>query len=220
MSLVRVPEYILLDTVKLILKFIKTDYDSVSDKTKSVLYKLVGDISVEKYSYFDQAVQIFIKNIEGPAEINVNLIYNMQQNDFPSIYISCPSESNGQNSIGNDEGYTEDIDNGDGTYTKVFTRRYSCNYQIVITSNNSNDVILIYHVLKAFLISLTAQLNFLGFQDLALGGNDIGQLGQLTPANNYFRGINLSFFYETKTIDLSKYPIINDLIFTGILVNE
>jgi len=215
MSFVKVPEYILLDTVRLILRFIKSDYDNQSDKTQSVLYQLIGDLSVDKYSYWSQAVQIFITNQTGPTEINVNLIYNMQVNDVPSIYVSLPSETGGPNSIGNNEGEMCPVYNDiTGSYQIVYTRRYQTNYQYVITSNNSNEVVIIYHVLRAFLISLTQQLEFLGLKNLQITGNDIS-MGDITPSNIYLRAINLNFFYATSSLDLSKYPIIREIVAIG-----
>jgi len=213
MSLIKIPEYILLSTVRIILNFIASDYNGVTDKTQSVLYQLIGGLQVDKYVSFDQAVAIFITAQTGPREINTNLIYNMELNSVPSIYISLPSESSGQNSIGNSEGFQPNILN-QGNYQSVYTRRFQPSYQIVITSDNSNEVVIIYHVLRAFLISLTAQLEFLGLQNLQLSGNDIGQNGQLSP-NSYYKGINLSFFYDTSSMSLYKYPIITDILAIG-----
>lgn len=208
LPLVRTPEIVIFNIIKLGLDFISLDWKSKTDKTTSWLYKVVENISIQKIGFFAEAESIFIKQGGKARSLDVNLMYNMKDVKPPSIYISLGNENtSSQNAMGMDEGYQEQLFD-DLTYKSVFTRRFSANYNIVITSDNSNEVIIIYHVLKALLIGMYFHLHKNGIENLKLGGADLNINQSLMPKHLFSRAISLNFDYETSAPEpvVIKFP--------------
>lgn len=136
----------------------------------------------------------------------------------------------GGNGIGSDQGYQDElfIDteyNPDGSmltqgsHTPVFTRRFQSTYNIVITSDNSNEVVLIYHTMRALLIGLIPSINLAGLQNLAFGGQDVQLYSGLAPKNMYVRAITVTLQYETSAPSIFPLPMVHDIIAKGTPIN-
>lgn len=102
-----------------------------------------------------------------------------------------------------------------GTIKPVFTRRYTSAYNIVITGDNSNEVILIYRVLNCILTSLIPQLSFEGFQNVSLGGQDVQLYRDVVPKNFYMRALTMKLEFETSVPAIFGTPIFKNLFATG-----
>jgi hypothetical protein len=216
------------------LNYLRTDYDDQEDKAKSFLMKLLKGKVIERYDLQTQAIEVFIdNNPENPRFLEVNLMFNMEREGLPTIHLTLPSEQTqtGGNGIGVDQGYqdvivedTEYDENGNmifqGKITEVYTRRFQSTYNIVITSDNSNEVILIYHTLRALLISLIPSMSLAGLENVALGGQDVQLNSGLAPKNMYVRSITLTLQYETSSPSIFPQLIFNDLTAKGTPVNE
>lgn len=212
MGLIIIPEAIILEALEKGLKFIRTDFNNVQDETDSYLYQLLEGVSMERYNYFKQAKAVFLCEEDNPRKLNVDFMYNMNVDKVPSIYVALSSEQNGQNGLGLDQGYMEPIEKEDGS-VDVFTRRENTSYSIMITSDNSNEVVMIYHIVRALLLSLTIHLNLKGLENISIGGQDLQLRADLVPKNLFMRALNVSLQYEFSTPDLTNNPIIKDLFF-------
>jgi len=224
--LIRIPEFIIFDALQKAINFIRADYKQAlangNDK-KSMLYKLVGSLGIEKYKYFEQAIAIFITaDTENPRELQIHMMFNMQRAGMPTIHITTPSETSGQNAIGVDEGEYQNWINLDEeepavakTTNSIFTRRYKATYDAVITSDNSNEIILIYHILKALLASLTLHLAGNGLENVALSGQDLTPFVDVVPKSCFVRAVRISLEYETSTTSFEAQNILSEIIFTA-----
>lgn len=226
LPLIRVPEFIIHDSLSKALDFIRKDYTAQANKSNSYLYKLLETGGFQKYKNFEQAEQVFIVDETHPRYLDIDLMFNMDRDGAPTIHITMPSESPGQNAIGNEEGYQEplwdDPSNNivNKTYSSVFTRRYKATYDIVITSDNNNEVLLIYHVLKALLVALTGHLHLSGLENISFSGQDLQPYAELTPKNIFLRAIRLGVEYESSTLSFEKFQYALDIIFKGTAVEE
>lgn len=218
---VRIPEYILFEGLAAGLKYLKSDYDAQSIKTNSLLYLYLKNVGIQRYQFFEQAKKVFFAKDEDPRKLVFDLIYNRSKDGAPSIYITMPAEQSAQNTLGfgetgDDVVYTDFNNFGeDGYFRPQFTRRFQSTYSFVITSDNENEVVLIYHVVRALLISLNTHFALAGLQNIKLGGADLKNYNKELPNNLCARTVNLSCEYETKAADFSKYPMINNLVFNG-----
>ena len=225
-----VPEYKMLDLVTKAVNFIREDYNGQSDKTQSWLQRvLTAGSGTNRYDVVAQAVEVFInRDVADPKYLEVNLMFNMQREGAPTIHITLPSEQTqtGGNGIGMDEGDEENIlidstFNGDGSLnvigsiTPVYTRRDSSTYNIVITGDNSNEVILIYRVLKALIIALTPSFSLAGFQNIVLGGQDLQLQSTMVPKNIYMRAITVKVEFEISVPSIFPYPILDNFNAVG-----
>lgn len=216
-----IPEYIIHSSLELAIKYLREDFTSSLNPTDSFLYKLVGGVKFQKYNYFEQAQSIFITELGNPRHITLDLMYNATSDQMPSIYISTPADSTDKNGIGMDEGYQPSELSQDGQVMQsVFTRRFSGVYDIVITSDNSNEIVLMYHILKSLLISLYFHFNASGLQNVIISGNDLTPYSELVPKNCFQRIIRLKCEYEAHSIGFEKNRIPIGVTFSGRPVDE
>jgi hypothetical protein len=213
------PEIVLLETLNSALKFVRTDYAAASDKTKSYLYLLMSGTYLEKYKLFEQAVGIIMAPKSDPRYFTIDLMFNMTKNTIPSAYINLPSEATagGMNAIGSGEdGYDQLTIEGDstshtlGSSRAVLERTKQAAYNLVIVSDNPNEVVLLYHFLNSLLVACVPHLHFKGLLNISLGGNDINPYPDL--ANQlYMRQVSISLQYTTRTPSIFTHEMVNDI---------
>lgn len=225
LPLIRVPEFIIHDGLQKALKFIREDYKAVTtgltpDETKAWLYQLINGVSFQKYDYWEQAKEVFFSGQGNPRHLEIDLMFNRQRDSFPTIHITTPSDNPGINGLSNDEGYQDDIVSNNGSQTNsVFTRRYKGVYDVVITTDNSNEAILISHIIRALLMSLTVHFSLKGLENLSLSSGDLTPYQTLTP-NAFTRIVRMNLEYETSTMSFEKGNILTDATFNGTAVNN
>lgn len=223
-----VPEIILYETLQSGLKFVKQDYAQQSDKSQSWLEQVLTGIIIDNYDFKEQARKVILQNkAESPRALTIDFMFNMQSDGSPVIHITLPAEQTqlGGNGMGLDEGYADDIrvepaNLQPGSVTPVYTRRYQATYNIVITSNNTNEVILIYHFMKALILALQPHLSLSGLQNIAVGGQDVNMMSDKVPKNLFFRAIAVTLQYESSAPAINKQMLLSGALFKGTAVNE
>lgn len=205
----RIPETILLDTCNKALKILRDDYAAniaQGTEERSLLYTLMFSLDLGTYNLYDNAKALIITTPENPKHIDViSLSFDRNQGKSPHLYITLPSESTINNSIGIGEGDFPEIfyDNSPepDQFRKQFNRRYLSTYHLVIVAENRNETLILYHLFKNMLVACTNHLAMNGVEMLKIGGQDL-QSG-LTPPDILFRkAITLSFEYEQQIPEL------------------
>jgi hypothetical protein len=231
MSLVLIPEIVLLDTINRALKIIRKDYNDQTDKTKTWLSIMFQGLTFDGYNYYDQIVSILITTPKSPRHFQGDLMFNNKKESVPSFHIALASESpNGDgDSLGLSEQSDQDIiydgniDEEDSTQNtptqirEVYKRRTQTNYNIVITSDNSQEVVVLYHVMKAIFIASVTHLSLKGIQNITFGGQDIQPYREVTPSL-YMRSLNLGVQYESYSLDLDLKSLGSGVETSGDLV--
>lgn len=213
MSGILLPEIVIYNTLQSIVKLLRDDLkEHAGDDRKTILYKILGideegkPIKMNLYNYFVQAKKMFLT----PKNLSVNFGYNQEVAKIISMHILLPTEQ-GESTIGEDEGYmSENILDKEGNKIEeqqCFTQIYDCTYQIMITSNNSSEVNVVYNVLKSMLLMLVPHLELMGIRLPKLSGNDIVMQDDLTPIPLFHKVINLSFKYEHIVPQLVKNEV-------------
>lgn len=189
----------------------------VADETKSILYRLLVGNNIQRYDLFTQAITLLINKSDDPRYLDVNLFFNAKRASIPTIHITLPSESERNNAIGVGEGFRDTIfEDSNSSYIKTFNRRFSTRYNIIITSDNTNEVILLYHLIRNLLISLNAHFNAAGLENPKLGGGDIQINADIIPTNVFVRAISMEFEYDVEAQDIIRGAI-NSLEIIGII---
>jgi hypothetical protein len=217
MSAIIIPEYVINGILQSILEVLKFDIDSHSgNKKESYLYSILGrdednnELKMNRYNFFEQAADLFSKN----DRLKVNYGFNLEIAQDLSLHIILPSENGKDASLGADEGY---LTSEDGIVHR--TQGFYSNYQIMITSSNSSEVLLVYHVLKSFLILLLPTIDLLGLRNPKIGGGEVMLNQEYVPAHIFSKVINLSFSYDV-TIPTTIMPnIIERIKFKGNILN-
>lgn len=195
MSGILIPELVISNILTTIREMLRKDLKDAPSDDKTILYRILGvsedgqPIQIGHYNYFKQAKQI----ISDPKNLSVNFGYNQEVSKQCSLHLLLPSEQS-KMAIGGDEGYINDIN--DNKVQPYYTQTYECTYQIMITSNNSFEVLIIYNIFKSMLLMLLDTLELSGLRNPSLSGNDIVMQENLIPIPIYHKVLNLHFLYE------------------------
>lgn len=212
-----IPEFILLNTIKKALALIETDYNKCETEDRieeSYLYRVFGNNQIERYNYFEQAKAVLFKRKDDPRKLTVDLMYNMNVNKVPTVYITLPGEQHGQNALAVEQ-ESDPYWNTNQSYTNKFTRRKTATYAVYITSDNANEVSLLYHLIDSILISATAALTLSGLYNMTVGGQDIQLESDKTPKHLFIKALSIGLQYSKTVPDFSGTPMFTDLIFKG-----
>lgn len=221
-----IPEIEIHNTLKAVLTLIRLDFEQRSNEQDTILYKLLGANKLQRYELFEQAKTVFLVKEDNPRFLDVQMFFNMKRASIPTIHITLPSENPGQDGLGIDEGfqgYDESPGIGDGDLDQTapnYTRRFDTKYNLIITSDNTNEVILIYHLLRAILIPVFDHFNQLGIENCKLSGGDIQNNNTLVPDHIFMRNIGLAFSYEVTSQGLFRQDIIQRIILEYEIVIE
>jgi len=222
-----IPEVILNYTVKTAIEIINLDWESNTDKTKTILYDLLGKddngfkLQLNKFNYFEQGQSIFLKSKGESRRLQVTLGYNIERVGLPTIHILLPQENEKEKGLGMGEGYQDyEIDEIEGTYKRNFTNVYDSTYSLMITSDNSSEVSLIYHVLKSVLFCSFEHLEHMGIRDPKFGGQDLQFANDLVPTTVFHKNLTIQMFYETTVNELLSQKLARSLTFEGIIQQQ
>lgn len=213
-----VPDLVLLDSITKGINAIRYNYNSIkADVTKNVntdsflgiIFK--GLSQVENFNAFDTAVQLLITTPQNPKHITPSLSWNSTTSKYPAIILHMPSESDKNNSMGIGEGNQEELyDSISGTWAPQFVRRFNVSYQIMIMSDNKNEVIVLYHFIKSLLIALYDHLAQNGISNPVMSGGDLSFRPDV-PDRTFIRQIGLAFEYESSSAQINLNQVINQV---------
>lgn len=217
------PEIILYNGLKTILKVVKDDFSN-NQLQDTILYACFAkdendkDIQIENFNYLEQSIAIFANKNK---ELEISLGYNMQVSGQPHIHILLPSEQGKNLLIGASENYQPDLQRNNGEeLAEQFSNSYDATYQLMITSENSSEAVLIYHFLKAMMLSLYYHFELSGLRDPKWSGQDVSIQQDLIPAHIFHRALGVSFWYEITIPNLITKKLIKGINLTSIIINK
>lgn len=205
-----IPELIIKDTLETILNFLKED--CADESSDSFLAELLEKdefgktLKFNRFNYLEQARKVFSDSLfDEDDRPKIYLGYNMTVSKLISLHIILPSEQSDALCLGADEGYQGyDVSKDGKKFAPIYTMTADGTYQIIITSENSSEVVLVYHVIRACLVSMNDNLEFQGFKLPRVGGGDLNiQQESFVPPNIFHRALSLNFKYE---INVSSIP--------------
>lgn len=160
------------------------------------------------YSYFENASALFLKRNDHPRQVTCNMFFNQERQGLPTIHIALNQDYPGEgNGLGFDstEGIFED------EYRESKSRVYSARYNIICTSDQVFEVLLMYNTLKAFLQGNVEILELNGLQNVKFSGQDLILTDYLMPPNIYARGFVIDCLYEFTAPSIMEVPSIRDM---------
>lgn len=216
------PEVIIYNALESIVKYVRKDLTENKDNEKaSILYRLLGEnidgkpIMMNRWDFFKQAKKIFTNK----NNLSVNFGYNFDVANIIALHIVLPSEQAAESAIGQDEGYNTIVDDEE-MIMEFFSQNFQSNYQVMITSNNSSEILTVYHVLKSMLLMIIPHLETMGLRLCKLSGNDIMFKDDLMPNGMFHKVLNISFNYELKVPQMLRKDIIRGIVFDGHLLEN
>ncbi|MDA7514157.1 hypothetical protein N8508_00050 [bacterium] len=194
-----------------------TTIDTNAEK-RSILYHLFGELKFDGMSYFRQAANIIkARYTSEQRRLNINLGYNPNREEFPQISILLPNEDNEPKYVGVVQGT---INHRDGSFSDELNNTFATTYSLMITSDNQNEVIILYHLLKGVMLGGINQFRARGFENIYFSGRDITMDFDLDPMNLYHRTISMSFHYENEISDIINNEVISSINFNGTITDN
>lgn len=210
-SAVLIPEVLIYNQLKTIFSVTLKNFKDCSNEKDSFLYLIFGkdrfnqDVQFGKFNFFEQAKTLFIAGQDDDVKrrIEISMGFNLKREGAPTIHILLPSESPVNAGIGDNEGYVKGFsDETKKTYYRVVTQDASVTYNLLITSDNVNEILLIYNFLKASFLGFKLQLELKGLQNIVSGGSDVNMNDDFLPPNLHYRNFTLNFTYDYQSVDL------------------
>jgi hypothetical protein len=217
------PEVVLKNTLDTMLKFIRQDaLDNDAKPENSFLNRLLENLmfnAKNRYEFINEARNIFLSDPKEPHAIVTRLFFDPSRAGNPTIHFDLPGEDEGENGIGMDRDdsealYTED-ELGDQYFTPVLRRRFKANYNIICTAATPVQTLIIYNVVRAWLIAATDHLTSSGLEDPHLSGNDLVLQNGQAPVNLFARAIRFRSPYELQIPTLISQQIKNQFTTDG-----
>lgn len=136
-----------------LLKWVVNDYNSQTDKSKTWLYEATYNLSTPNFNVYDKLVKIITRGANDPRKIETRLMFDPSRAEFPTIHVHMPQEEPlGGNYIGMGIGNNPPL----GTTTQfggIHEKIFQSTYDIICTSNNQMEVILIYELMKRLFVA-------------------------------------------------------------------
>ena len=220
------PEVILYKTLNTIFKLVKDDFEASTNHEQTILWDIFGRdingdlLNFEEFNYFEQAKETFVK--KSPS---VNMGYNLEVANLGSVHILLPAESGQPTTLGADEDGNNYIYNAAAPdvatdFKPIFTQKYEATYNMLITSENTFEVILIYNLLKASLLALNSHLEMYGLMLPKPSGQDLNIQTDLVPTHIFHRSLMLNFIYEVNVSGFFYRKLVKKFKITGEMVNS
>jgi len=215
-----IPEIKIYATLNTLFESVRKDYEINSNTGKSFIQALFEKDqygfknTVGKMNALQQFESIFLKQKTAQRSLEIFMGFNGNRltNPIPTIHILTPSESEDEskNTLGGSEesedfftlhNQMEDLEQ-DEEIEGSFERRgfngvFSCNFNFLITSDNNNEVVLIYHFLKSLLFVNKDLLEEVGFRISSIRGQEIQLQNNLVPLNIFHKNLAFAFTYES-----------------------
>lgn len=193
-----IPETTIHQSLEKGLNYIKLNYQAnIATPQKSWLYKVLQTEQFQRYNFFENAKTVFLAKKDNPRKIECNLFFNLERAHIPTIHVTLPGLTPINNAIGIGSGFREtDFDIENGEQFEVFNKRQRSTYNIILTSDNTMEVILMFNVVYALLIALTDHFNLSGIENIQLGGGDIQMDPSIVPTHVFMRAITFSCEFD------------------------
>lgn len=195
---------------------IKKILDFLIDKVdENYLYKVMGETSLSDYSFFENASKIFLKKQESDRHIQTHIFFNYDRAALPTIHINLPSEN-----MSGDNGLDWDNELGvckcdNGTAYKITPKSYAAKYNIICTSSNTFEVLIMYYVIKSLIQGNIGVMELNGLRNIRIGGSDIIFNEDFMPQGIYSRGLMIDFIYTFEGISYEIIEATKSVIFNG-----
>ncbi len=212
---ITIPEIQMYNLIRGLLILARTEYEkwnttdgteAVTDNTKILLYQMFNGLTLEKSNYYDQVISLITRKDSDPRALAVRYYFDAKRAKVPTIHITLPSEGNGPTDgigvspenaeIGSwvDEG---SLGVGSDLRRESVGRSFSTQIQVIITSDNHQEVTLIYHMMKSLLISAFDSISLTGLQNPKVSGREL-QINESVANTLFMRSIVIDSHYETR----------------------
>lgn len=216
-----IPEKTLKQVIDYCLKQLKDDYlenKTAGTETQSYIYKHLGDqtpVSNTDFDFYNNAVALLTRDSSHARCIETHFFLNTSRFNLPTIHITLSADNKGADGIGFDKNVDGPVFLTDTQFTDTGTRSFATRYQVVFTSDNTFEVILMYYLLRAALIGNSHLLSLNGIENPSIKGADIMLNDGLSPMGIYSRALFIDCMYSQTALAFTKQDITTDINVSG-----
>lgn len=213
---INIPEITVYNAVSNCLKYLRDDFKRHIKEENTFLYRNFYGVETndKTINFYDQAKKLLILNNQKNRDLKISMGYNLERAAMPTIHVIVPSEQGSvYDGIGVDHGYQPEEDENDPKIsTTSFSRSFKAQYNLLMTSDNIFEVLIMYHVMRSLIISMIPMLDAKSqMKDLRLSGQDITLQQDLMPTNINHRILALNFSYD---VDVQNIHERSDIVTT------
>jgi hypothetical protein len=183
-------------------------------ESESFLYRCFdADDIIDNISYRDLAVEIFTRETTDHRKVETRLLFDVDRAALPTIHVREPAKGKGkEDGIGNIA--EEFYENVDGGYSEIRRRSFDSQFELMITSMNRHEVIIMEEVVLALLIG--GQDSFMlqaPFYNVTLTVKELMTNNELVPTPLFIKSIGMNVSYDKKYPDISNDEILHRILF-------
>jgi hypothetical protein len=182
---------------------------------QSILYMMFNGLVMDNFDYYKEIVHMVKGCFEKSSRmLTISLGYDLNMKGNPRISIILPNEESSLGTVGVTSEYEiVQISEEESIGYDINKAGNRSTYILLLTSDNPNEVILLYHLLKNSFLSAIDQFSFRGLQNVVISGRDLTMEMETPPPNYLFhRSVGLSFEYYNKVRTFFEDSEIDDII--------
>lgn len=185
--------------VDLLIEFIETDYQNTINKNNSFLYKILYDNTDNGWNFYTNAVEIFTRGEDDNRKLETRLMFDRSRAGLPTIHVREPSKNKGSyDSIGF---LSEDITiNEDNTISSQARKTFRSSFELMITSGNSLECVMIQEVLESAMLASLDTLTIPFFELVDFNSKELMMNDDAERNMLFIKTIGLEIQYEKNEI--------------------
>ena len=191
-----IPEVVLYNHLTSLLKTVEQTHHSLKssgNEERSLLDASWGGLELNGFDFYKEAEAIFTET-SHPRKIKVYQGFNRDRTITPSIHILMPSDEPGEiQALGGQMGEYDTFEDNEVRVESrgYYSDSYLASYNFMVASDNSFEVLIIYHTIKKLISATRLFLEDEGFTNLTLSGMEINFDDSFVPPNTYSRILTL-----------------------------
>lgn len=163
-------------------------------KEETMLFRIFGSQAYNKFKYYEQGVALFTQTNRKSRQIKTKVAFDGDLSSYPTIYITIGKDDYAFSGIGDqDGGYVNDKDKRS---TPMKRCRFRGESSIVLVTDSVEEMAIMYHVIRAMLISSGDTFGYWGLENVKVGGADVQLNEDTIPKAVYMRAISLVYEYD------------------------
>lgn len=210
-----------------LLDFVKQDYEynvnNIIDENlvtehntveESFLYRCIAsDDAIEGISYRTLAEEMFTRDSMNSRKVTVELMFSRDKAMLPQIAIREPAKGKGQtDAIGGigDEYFV----NEDGSFQEEKRKSYTSQYELLVTSPNRHEVIIMEEVLLGLLIGAQDTLALANpFYNFNFSVKELMVNNEMYAETLFVKSIGINVSYDKSYPNLIDNSILTKILF-------
>lgn len=196
--------------IDLLIEFVRTDYENATDKTKTFLYRTLSDNVDEGWDFYTNGVEIFSRDATDSRRLETRLMFDRSRANIPTIHVREPAKNKGSyDGIGflDDDIYINESTGLDQnnqpippTISSTTRKTFQSQFDIMITSGNSLECVLIQEVLESLMLASFDSLTIPFFELIDFTSKELMMMDDAERNMLFAKSITLNIQYQKDQI--------------------